>query len=252
MYSIGELAKVSSVTVRTLRYYDEIGILQPATISNGGHRYYGSDAMITLQYILTLKEIGFGLETIKSIMNNKEQTVKELLHMRLKIIESEQEELDRIRQKLERYIQLVDLSGEENWAEVLDMFKQYNFDWGSIEKERSKIFSEEEQRILEALPKVGEGKIMDEKWLNLVNDIRKTINEGNRPESSEGQTLAKRWSELVKDLYSGNMELTQKVWGTIQRSEEVSIGLVKFDEEVVEFIRRATEHAYFNGCDLYE
>lgn len=107
MYSIGELARISKTTVRTLRYYDEIGILNPTDVSNGGHRYYDEDAITELHYILTLKEIGFDLEKIKDIMTNQKTSPKELLEMRMGMITSEIQELERNKRTIQSTIQLM-------------------------------------------------------------------------------------------------------------------------------------------------
>jgi DNA-binding transcriptional MerR regulator len=66
VYPIGEFAKKTGQTIRTLHYYDEIGILKPSRISSSGRRFYSEDEMITLQKIVALKFLGFSLEEIKS------------------------------------------------------------------------------------------------------------------------------------------------------------------------------------------
>lgn len=93
MYSIGKLAKLNNITVRTLRYYDEVGLLKPTKIEESGHRYYDSQAALKLHNIIMLKEIGFELETIHEILTNQVKSTKDLLHMRLQIIEIEKEQL---------------------------------------------------------------------------------------------------------------------------------------------------------------
>ena len=57
-YTINKLAKVAGVTTRTLRFYDEIGLLAPARISSNGYRIYGKKEIDRLQYILFYRELG--------------------------------------------------------------------------------------------------------------------------------------------------------------------------------------------------
>jgi DNA-binding transcriptional MerR regulator len=52
MYKIDELAKVTGVTIRTLRYYDKIGLLKPAEVSEAGYRLYTKENVLKLQYIM--------------------------------------------------------------------------------------------------------------------------------------------------------------------------------------------------------
>ncbi len=69
LYKIGIFAQMNKVTIKTLRHYDEIGILKPYYIDeNNGYRYYISDQLPILHQILALKEIGFSLEEIKQVI----------------------------------------------------------------------------------------------------------------------------------------------------------------------------------------
>ena len=67
-YTIQKLANLAGVSTRTLRYYDEIGILKPARINSSGYRIYGQEEVNTLQQILFYRELGVGLDSIKDIV----------------------------------------------------------------------------------------------------------------------------------------------------------------------------------------
>ena len=58
-YTTGQFAKMAGVTLRTIRYYDKIGLLKPSHILDNGYRQYCNKDLITLQKILALKELGF-------------------------------------------------------------------------------------------------------------------------------------------------------------------------------------------------
>ena len=68
-YSANKLAKMSGVSTRTLRYYDEIGLLKPVRVASSGYRIYGQAELDTLQQILFYRELGFPLEEIKKLMS---------------------------------------------------------------------------------------------------------------------------------------------------------------------------------------
>ena len=70
-YSINKLAKLSGVSTRTLRYYDEIGLLSPKRISSNGYRVYGQKEVDLLQQILFYRELGVPLDKIKNIIWSK-------------------------------------------------------------------------------------------------------------------------------------------------------------------------------------
>jgi DNA-binding transcriptional MerR regulator len=68
-YTISALAKLAGVSTRTLRYYDEIGLLRPKDLTDAGYRVYGTQEVDTLQQILFYREMGVGLGDINRIMN---------------------------------------------------------------------------------------------------------------------------------------------------------------------------------------
>ncbi|HEY9664292.1 MAG TPA: MerR family transcriptional regulator, partial [Allocoleopsis sp.] len=68
---VGDLAKQTGVSVRTLHYYDEIGLLSPSHRTETGYRLYGEEDIIRLQQILSLRQIGFSLEEIRECLEER-------------------------------------------------------------------------------------------------------------------------------------------------------------------------------------
>ena len=69
-YTIKQLAKLAGVTIRTLRYYDEIGLLSPAQTGENGYRLYNQGSLLQLQQILFYRELDVPLKDIHSILNS--------------------------------------------------------------------------------------------------------------------------------------------------------------------------------------
>jgi MerR family transcriptional regulator, thiopeptide resistance regulator len=69
-YSVGQIARLAGVSVRTLHHYDEIGLLSPAGRSGSGYRHYGDEDLRRLQRILFYRELGFALEDIADLVND--------------------------------------------------------------------------------------------------------------------------------------------------------------------------------------
>lgn len=69
-YTVHKLSQIAGISERTLRYYDQIGLLKPSKINSSGYRIYGSNEIDLLQQILFYKELGVDLETIKDIITN--------------------------------------------------------------------------------------------------------------------------------------------------------------------------------------
>jgi MerR family transcriptional regulator, thiopeptide resistance regulator len=78
-YTVKQLARVSGVSVRTLHYYDEIGLLKPAQVGANSYRYYGRDELLRLQQILLHRELGLPLATIAALLDTSDMSRVERL-----------------------------------------------------------------------------------------------------------------------------------------------------------------------------
>ena len=70
-YTVNKLAKLSGVSVRTLHFYDEIGLLKPAYIGENNYRYYKDEELLVLQQILFYRKLNFSLNDIQRILSDK-------------------------------------------------------------------------------------------------------------------------------------------------------------------------------------
>ena len=77
-WSIAEVARMSGLTSRTLRHYDEIGLLPPAHVAANGYRHYEREQLLRLQQILVLRELGVGLPEIGRILDEQTDRVAAL------------------------------------------------------------------------------------------------------------------------------------------------------------------------------
>jgi DNA-binding transcriptional MerR regulator len=79
-YTVGKLAKLAGVSVRTLGHYDYIGLLKPDSVLPNGYRVYGQRSLLRLQQVLLFKELGFRLSQIREILDKPGfDTLKALL-----------------------------------------------------------------------------------------------------------------------------------------------------------------------------
>jgi DNA-binding transcriptional MerR regulator len=114
---IGELAKISGVTTRTIRYYEELGLITPKEYSEGGLRLYSGLDILRLKIINNLKELNFSLDKIKSILMTKSEpeNLKIQKENELKSIEEQFQEASK---KIGSYHEI-----EEEIALSLNVFK---------------------------------------------------------------------------------------------------------------------------------
>ena len=99
--SIGDAAQRLGVSVRTLRHYDEIGLVKPTQVGENGYRYYDREAMALLQQVLFYRELGMSLKEIGPLLQAPET-------QRRKALEAHRHLLELKKQQLEGLLQLVD------------------------------------------------------------------------------------------------------------------------------------------------
>jgi len=77
-WSIQQLAKLAGTTSRTLRHYDEVGLVPPSRIGSNGYRYYGPASLVRLQRVLLLRELGLGIPAIVELLQGQRDDVAAL------------------------------------------------------------------------------------------------------------------------------------------------------------------------------
>lgn len=129
MYKIGELSKIVDIPIKTLRYYDEVGILPPAHIDQfTGYRYYDDESILNIEMIKSLKSVNFTLQEIKEYMINKDD----------KLFLNKQEEIKKeIRFLEERYRKLsIMIKKEQNEKVKVRSLLPKDLDTNKERKER--------------------------------------------------------------------------------------------------------------------
>lgn len=86
---IGELASMTGITVRTLHYYDEVGLLKPSKITETGHRLYDMQSVTTLYQIVSLKDMGFNLDEIKGLIHDRNIDIGKFIEVHISKVQGE-------------------------------------------------------------------------------------------------------------------------------------------------------------------
>lgn len=113
-YSIGEFSKRTGVSIRTLHYYDELGLLVPEKHPSSGHRLYKDENVMTLQKIISLKFLGYSLENIGHMLNESRFTVDltKTLNLHLQKLEDEKAIIEESTAAIKRIISVLEEEGE--------------------------------------------------------------------------------------------------------------------------------------------
>ena len=116
-WSIQEIARLAGTTRRTLRHYHAIGLVTPSRIGDNGYRYYDSDALVRLQRVLLLRELGLGLPDIGAVLAGQRDDIA-ALRSHLEWLAREQQRLGRQMASIERTVMKLE-RGEKPMAEKM-------------------------------------------------------------------------------------------------------------------------------------
>ena len=222
-YSIREVSELAGVSARTLRYYDEIGLLKPLEISETGYRYYGEQELTLLQQILFYRERGLELKQIQKIIYQSDFDVMRALQEHLLDLETKKKHMESLIFTVEQTIR--SMKGE---CEMSDKEKFQAF------KERI-VRENEERHGAEIREKYGDDEMDSanrkmlnmteeefERFQNLGKEINVQLEEavltGEKPESEKGRRivllhkewLGKTWKQYTKEAHIaiGNMYIS--------------------------------------------
>lgn len=129
-FTTGQFAKKAGVTLRTLRYYDKIGLLKPTSYNELGHRLYTKEDFGNLQKILTLKFIGLSLEEIGDIMKYDliSKGFKKSLEIQKEIIEEKARQMQNIVKAIDETLNMMEDDDKVNWDKFINIISLINED----------------------------------------------------------------------------------------------------------------------------
>ena len=106
-WKIGELGKLTGLTVRTLRFYDQIGLFSPSGHSDRGHRLYNDTDIKQLHQVLSLKDLGLSLEEIQSVLRGHTYTPSAIVNIQIERIRKHIKTQHKLLAELERIAELM-------------------------------------------------------------------------------------------------------------------------------------------------
>lgn len=236
---ISEVAKLTGITVRTLHYYDEIGLLKPSEITESGYRLYSKDSLETLQQILFFRELDFPLNEIKEIMTNPNYNKREALN-------KQKELLVKKRQRIDSLIGLINntIEGENNMS-----FKE--FDMKDIEESKKKYAKEVKERWgnTDAYKECEEktNNYSENQW-GAINkessEILKAFGQhiGCDPGSAEVQDLVEKWrNHISSSFYNCTKEILSGLGLMYINDERFQKNIDQNGEGTAELMSKAIE-----------
>lgn len=223
-YTVKKLSLLAGVSTRTLRYYDEIGILKPARINSSGYRIYGKEEVDRLQQILFYRELDIGLDNIKKILSSPDYDDIVALREHKRALLAKREQLNILIDNLDKTIKYREGRIVMNDSEKFEGFKK------QLIEENEKKFGQEIRE------KYGEEAVKksNEQFMNMSEEQYKEFEElGNS--IFENLKKAMETNDPAGELAQKTAELHKKwitfCWGSYDKEAHAALAQMYVDDE---------------------
>ncbi len=223
-YRSGQFARKAAVSIRTLRYYDQEGLLTPSQVSAAGYRLYTDDDLVNLQQILALKFLGFSLDEIKALLRVHPRSLADVLAQQKAMMEAKRSQLDGIIQAIDQTAKLLQ-TGHCDWDTLIQVIQviqmEQNHDWvkkyltpEQIEQMQhlsEHAYSEEERARLKARGGTwteADQEQANAQWGAIYADMARLAAANVDPAGTEAQALAACYSNLIAAFTGGDPEIS--------------------------------------------
>jgi DNA-binding transcriptional MerR regulator len=233
VWKIGELARRTGLTVRTLHHYDEIGLLSPAERSDGGHRVYDEASVQRLYRIVSLRSLGFPLEAIAQALDSERFDPQAAVDDHLRRLEAQIAQEQRLVRTLQTLRDRLEADDFLTAIEELTMHRRY-------------YTPEQLEQLEQRRQTLGEDKIreVEAEWAEIFATLKTEMDEGTDPADPKLRPIGERSRELLKMFTGGDpgIESSLKRMYETEGPEKASRGMA--DPAVFEYLAKVREAAH--------
>ncbi len=240
-YTVKQLSNLAGVSVRTLHYYDEIGLLKPASVGRNSYRYYDDDALFRLQQILFFRELDLDLMQIKAILDDKQFD-------RVSALQTHRHQLAEKIDRLQALIQTVDNT-------ILHLV-------GEVTMSKKRIFQgfdkEQEQRYADEAAKqwgADNVKASYQLWNSYSPEKQEQIkqeggaiysnlaaNMSKGPTSPEIQAMLGHWHQHLRYFYEPSLEVLRGLGNAYNDHPDFNATFTAIHPDLPPFLQAAINH----------
>jgi DNA-binding transcriptional MerR regulator len=202
---VGELARSTGLTVRTLHHYDEIGLLKPSGRSESGYRLYGEDDVARLHAIQALRHLGLPLAEIGPLLDGREAAPQRVIEQQMHALDNQIRQATELRERLALMHDMLLKGGSpsmDDWVSSLSMMTTFG-----------RYFEARELKQI-----LGAYGGVEQEWLQLQAEVRRYMDTGGGIDTLECQVLTRRWTMLMVRWMGGDYALMDR-WGAMFRQE---------------------------------
>ncbi|HVE96753.1 MAG TPA: MerR family transcriptional regulator, partial [Pseudonocardiaceae bacterium] len=237
-WKVGQLARLTGLTVRTLHHYDQLGLLSPSARTPSGHRLYDEPDVRRLYRIVALRELGLPLEVIRELLTG-EPDLADLLRDHLAHVDQQLAAITALRRRLAAMVAAVQGAGSPPATDLLDLMAEV----GKVDETMKRYFTEEQLAAVtqrhEQTGQEATASVMAE-WPQLIAQVQAELDAGTYPGAPTVQALARRWMELLESFHGGDPGLRDSLYRMqADNSEMLQQQYGGPSPEMIDYIRRA-------------
>lgn len=203
-WKIGEVAELAGLTIRTLRYYDQIDLFSASQYTDSGHRLYTKADLARLQPILSLKQLGVSLDEIHLLLDNPEETsAEDILQAQIIRVKKDIEVQQNLLTELENVLlvargnRMLTVSELTKVLEALKMNQEKHFTKQQLDKLKSQYEHADKQTLESA----------EQEFKDLIIKIRMEKEKGTSANDARVKEYAQKWDEIINAFSGGDMAL---------------------------------------------
>lgn len=226
LLQIGELAKQTGLSLRTLRYYDEIGLLVPSDRTEAEYRLYSEADIARLQQILSLRQLGFALKEIRECLENPDFSLPNVINLHLARLQEQITVSQSLFTKLSTLAQQLQTSQSVAVDDLMQIMENLTM--------TQQYLTQEQHDLLEARLNQGQAE-----WLHLVEQARSQITQGRDLNDPEVQQMAWRWRASILSFVGGDLQLYEALSQLYQQEGAEAASWGTLDSPTLEYILKA-------------
>jgi DNA-binding transcriptional MerR regulator len=241
VYTIKKLAKLAGTSVRTLHYYDKIGLLKPEYRGANGYRHYGEKSIAKLQQIMFFSELDFSLDEIKTIMSQPDFDAAEALQSHKKLLLKRQERIGELLDTIEKTIK--NFKGEK-LMEIKEYYQGFSDE--QIEKYREEVKKRWGEKTLkeseDRVKKMGMEKFAEvQKESDLIfRTITENMSKGY--DSKIVQDEVAKWRQWLENFHNYPDEAVLGLGRLYSQNPEFAKTFEKYHKDLPDFMTKSIEY----------
>lgn len=239
-YTVKKLSELSGVTVRTLHFYEEEGILKPSYYGSNGYRYYGENELLQLQQILFFKELGFTIKQIKNVMGKGDFDQLSALYSHRNSLSQEWEKIGQLLQTIDKTINHLKGKRKMKDKEIFD-----GFNITLVKKAKGhEPYSAAEEIVLKSVRSSTRntedvekrGKAYSETTYAIFRELIHCIEMELAPNSPEVQRIIQKHHAFIDQIHDATNDVYKALSELYQMHPEFRKQLDSFHPKLAEFM----------------